>query len=153
MVAAKLFALKFGHQAVKTLVGCYGRSMDFIAFKQTLAWSILARQHDHPVLLIPAGVKRDGVQGEVCVGYLLSGMLMIIAVLVEHNRSAFCDLHLDYDKPILCANFTQVAGNGIHHPKASRLFCQVLGAVRQQVPATDPVIRSSSSESRHGETV
>ena len=33
MVAAKLFALKFGHQAVKTLVGCYGRSMDFIAFK------------------------------------------------------------------------------------------------------------------------
>ena len=33
MVAAKLFALKFGHQAVKTLVGCYGRSMDFTAFK------------------------------------------------------------------------------------------------------------------------
>ena len=61
MVAAKLFALKFGHQAVKTLVGCYGRSMDFIAFKQALAWSILARQHDHPVLLIPASVERDGI--------------------------------------------------------------------------------------------
>ena len=39
MVAAKLFALKFGHQAVKTLVGCYERSMDFIAFKLGLFWS------------------------------------------------------------------------------------------------------------------
>ena len=39
MVAAKLFALKFGHQAVKTLVGCCGRSMDFIAFKLGPFWS------------------------------------------------------------------------------------------------------------------
>ena len=33
MVAAKLFALKFGHRAVKTLVGCCGLSMDSTAFK------------------------------------------------------------------------------------------------------------------------
>ena len=37
MVAAKLFELKFGHQAVKTLVGCYGRSMDSTAYKRALA--------------------------------------------------------------------------------------------------------------------
>ena len=34
MVAAKLFALKFGHRAVKTFVGCYGLSSDFIVFNQ-----------------------------------------------------------------------------------------------------------------------
>jgi hypothetical protein len=26
-------------------------------------------------------------------------------------------------KPILCADLTQVAGNGIHHPEARTLFC------------------------------
>jgi hypothetical protein len=39
------------------------------------------------------------------------------------------------------------------HPKASRLFCQVLGAVGQQMPATDSVISAGASELRHGETV
>ena len=75
MAAAKLFALKFGHPAVKTLVGCCGRSMDFTAFKLALAWSILARQHDHPVLAIPAGVQRDFAQGKVSVGNRLPGVL------------------------------------------------------------------------------
>ena len=153
MVAAKLFALKFGHQAVKTLVGCCGRSMDFTAFKLALAWSILARQHDHPVFVIPAGVERHGVQQKICVGYLLPGVLMVIAIFVDHHRPALSDLHLDHYKPVLSANLTQVTGNGIHHPKASRLFRQVLGAISQQMLATDPVIGASPCESRHGETV
>ena len=42
MGAAKLFALKFGHQAVKTLVGCCGRNMDSTAFWQD---PIYRRQH------------------------------------------------------------------------------------------------------------
>jgi hypothetical protein len=37
--------------------------------------SILTRQHDHPVLAIPAGVQRDFTQGKVCVGDRLPGML------------------------------------------------------------------------------
>ena len=81
--------------------GCYGRSGDFTAFSRGLRRSILAGQHDHPVLLVPAGVKRD---------------------------------------------FAQVAGHGIHHPKALTLFCQVLGAISQQVPAADTEIASCSNK-------
>ena len=31
-------------------------------------------------------VERDRVQRKVCVGYLLSGMLTVIAILVDHHR-------------------------------------------------------------------
>jgi len=48
-------------------VGCYGRSGDFTAFSRGLLRSILAGQHDHPVLLIPAGVQRDYTDQEVSV--------------------------------------------------------------------------------------
>ena len=43
--------------------------------------------------------------------------------------------------------------NGIHHPKALALFCQVLGAICQQVPATDSVISAGASELGHGHAV
>ena len=153
MVAAKLFELKFGHQAVKTLVGCYGRSMDFTAFKQALAWSILARQHDHPVLLIPAGVERDGVQRKVCIWNLLPGVFLVIAIFVDHHRPALCDLHLDHYKPILSADLSQITGNGIHHPKASAILRQVLSSIGEHVTATDSVIRTSACELGHGKAV
>jgi len=153
MVAVKLFVLKFGHRAVKMLVGCCGRSMGFTAFKRALVWSILARQHDDPVLLIPAGVERDRVQGKVCVGNLLPGMLTVIAILVDHHRPALCDSDPNQHEPIPSADLTQVTGNGIHHPEALTLFCQILGAVRQQMPATDSVISAGASELRHGEAV
>ncbi len=42
---------------------------------------VLTRQHDDPVLLIPAGVERDGVQGQVSVRNLLPGVFTIITVL------------------------------------------------------------------------
>jgi hypothetical protein len=38
-------------------------------------FSILAGQHDHPVLLVPAGVQRDFAQGKVSVGNRLPGVL------------------------------------------------------------------------------
>ena len=104
MVAVKLFVLKFGHRAVKMLVGCCGRSMGFTAFKRALVWSILARQHDHPVLLIPAGVERDCVQGKVCVGDLLSRVFVVIAIFVDHHRPVLCDSDPNQYKPILSAD-------------------------------------------------
>ena len=58
-------------------------------------------------------------------------MIMVIAILEDHFRPAHCDLNVDHYKPILSTNLTQVTGNGIHHPKTSRLFCQVLGAIGQ----------------------
>jgi len=124
-----------------------------MAYSLALFRLILARQHDHPVLLIPAGVERDGVQGKVCIWNLLPGVFHVIAIFVDHHRPALSDLHVDHYKPVLSADLTQVAGNGIHHPKASRLFRQVLGAISQQMLATDPVIGASPCESRHGETV
>ena len=50
-----------------------------------LAKLILTRQHDDPVLLIPAGIESDAVQGKVRIGNLLSGVLISIAVLVFHD--------------------------------------------------------------------
>ena len=110
-------------------VGCYGLNSDFTASSLAQVRSILARQHDHPVVLIPAGIERDGVKGKVCVGNLLPGVLMVIAVLVDHHHPALCDSDPNQHKPILSADLAQVTGNGVHHPKASRLFCQVFGAI------------------------
>ena len=66
-------------------VGCFGPNTDFTASRLVQAKSILARQHDDPVLLIPAGIESDGVQGKVRMGNLLSGVLISIAVLVDHD--------------------------------------------------------------------
>ena len=98
------------------------------------------------MLLVPAGIERDFAQGKVCVGDRLPGMLSTIAILVDHDRPAPCDLHSDQHKPILRANLTQMAGHSIHHPKASALFCQVLGAVCEQVPPADSVVATRAGE-------
>ena len=61
-------------------------------------------------------------------------------------------LHLGNDslsKSVRSANLAKVAGNRIHHPKAPGLFCQVIGAVGQQVPAADSVVLLSASEIAH----
>jgi hypothetical protein len=50
------------------------------------------------------------------------------------------------DKPVLSADLAQVAGDGIHHPKALGLFSQVFGAICQQVPAADTEIASCSNK-------
>jgi hypothetical protein len=39
-----------------------------------------------------------------------------------------------------------MTGNRVHHPEALRLICQVLGAISQQLPATDSVVLLSASE-------
>ncbi len=51
----------------RTRVGYYGRSGDFTAFSRDQLRSILAGQHDHPVLVIPAGVQSDYTDQEVSV--------------------------------------------------------------------------------------
>ena len=120
---------------------------------QSINLSILAGQHDHPVLLVPAGVESHFAQGKVCVGDLLPGVLSTIAVLVDHLRPALCDLHTDQHKPVLRADLTQMAGHSIHHPKALALFCQVLGAICQQVPAAESVVGTGTGELSQGQSV
>ena len=82
----------------------------------TLARLILTGQHDHPVLRVPAGVQRYGLQGEVGVGDLLPGQLMVIAVLVDHHRPALGHRDTYQHKPVLGADLAEVAGHSVHHP-------------------------------------
>ena len=58
--------------------------------------SVLARQHDDPVLAIPAGVERDFAKGKVCVGDRLPGVLSAIAIFVDHFRPEWCLLKRFY---------------------------------------------------------
>ena len=115
--------------------------------------SILARQHDHPVLRVPAGVQRDVVQGEVGVGDLLPCQRMVIAILVDHHRPALGHGDTHQHKPLPSADLAEVAGHCVHHPKASRLLCQVLGAVCEQVPPADSVVLLSAGELSQGAAV
>ena len=73
-------------------------------------------------------------------------MLFAIAVLVNHCRPVVVDSHAHLDKPVIGADLAQVTGNRIHHPKTLSLFSQVLGAIGQQMPATDSVIALSAGE-------
>ena len=75
----------------RTRVGCCGLSGDFTVFSLDLVRSILAGQHDHPVLLIPAGVEGDRAKGRDCAGNLLTGVLMAIATLLDHRRAIAVD--------------------------------------------------------------
>ena len=75
-------------------------------------------------------------------------MLFAIAVLVDHCRPVVVYSHAHLDKPVIGADLAQVTGNRIHHPKTLSLFSQVLGAIGQQMPATDSVIALSAGEVR-----
>ena len=83
---------------------------------------------------------------KVCVRDLLTGVLTAIAVLINHRCPVAIDNHTHLDKPVPRANFADVAGNRIHHPKAPGLFRKVLGAICQQVPAADSIVLLSASE-------
>jgi len=102
---------------------------------------------------IPAGVQRDGVQGEVGVGDLLPGQLMVVAIFVDHHRPALRHRDTYQYKPVPGADLAEVAGHGVHHPKASGLLRQVLGAICEQVPAADSVVLLSAGELSQGAAV
>lgn len=68
--------------------------------------SVLARQHDYPVLAIPAGIDSDGVQVKVSVRNLLPGVFMIITVLIDHYSPALRYFNADQYKPVLSTNLT-----------------------------------------------
>ena len=102
---------------------------------------------------VPAGVQRDGLQGEVCVGDLLPGQLAVVAILLDHHRPALGHGDTYQHKPVPGADLAQVAGHCVHHPKASALLCQVLGAVCEQVPAADSVVLLSAGELSQGAAV
>ena len=144
--AAKWSKPKFEPWTRRTRVGCYGLSGDFTASSLALIRSILARQHDHPMLSVPAGIKRNGMHWKVRIWNLLTGMFTATAVLVDHCCPVAVHCHAHLDKPVLCANLAQVTGNRIHHPKTLGLFSQVLGAISQQVPAADTEIASCSNK-------
>ena len=61
-------------------------------------------------------VERNRFKGKVCVGNLLTGVFLVIAILVDHLRPALCDFDPNQYKPILCADLSQVTGNRVHHP-------------------------------------
>ena len=105
------------------------------------------------MLRVPAGVQRDGLQGEVGVGDLLSGQLAVVAILVDHDRPALGHRDTYQYKPVPGADLAEVAGHSVHHPEASALLCQVLGAVCEQVPAADSVVLLSAGELSQGAAV
>ena len=108
--------------------------------------SILARQHDHPLLTVPAGEQRYGVHWKVCVGNLLASVLAPTAILVDHCCLARVDCHAHLDEPVICANLTKVARNGIHDPKTPTRLTQVVGAVCEHMLWGDSVIALSARE-------
>ena len=105
-------------------------------------------QHDDPVLPVPAGVERDLSQGEVGVGDVLAGMFQPIAIFVDHRGLRVLSLHTHQDKPVRSADFAEVAGDGIHHPIALRVVCEVLATICQQVSAAYAVVALGACELR-----
>ena len=105
------------------------------------------------MLRVPAAVQGDGVQGEVGVGDLLPGQLMVTAILVDHDRPALGHRDTYQYKPVPGADLAEVAGHSAHHPEAGRLLRQVPGAICQQVPAADSVVATRSGELSQGAAV
>ena len=100
------------------------------------------------MLAVPAGVERDLSKREVCVGYLLASVFIAIAILIDHQCPGIVHSGVHHDEPIRSSYFTEVAGDGIHHPVALRLVCEVLGSISQQVPAADAVVALGTCELR-----
>jgi hypothetical protein len=73
-------------------------------------------------------------------------MFMAITVLIDHGGSGTLNSDANQNKPIRCADFAEVTGHGIHHPKALGFFSQVFGTVGQQVSTADPVITLGAGE-------
>ena len=104
--AAKWSRPKLEPWTRRTRVGCYGLSTDFTASSLALFRSILARQHDHPVLSVPAGKQRDRMYWKICVRDLLPSVFFATTVLVDHCCPVASDCHAHLDKPVLSANLT-----------------------------------------------
>ena len=100
------------------------------------------------MLAVPAGVERDLSQGEVCVGYLLASVFMSVAIFVDHRGPRVLSLNTHQDKPVRSADLTEVAGDGIHHPIALRVVCEVLATICQQVSAAYAVVALGACELR-----
>lgn len=89
---------------------------------------------------IPAYVKLYAAEWKVSVGNLLAGMFVAIAIFINHHRPALLHLELDEHKPVCSANFIKVASSSVHEPIGACCICQVLGAVGQQVFASNAVV-------------
>ena len=102
--------------------------------------SILAGKHDDPVLAVPAGKKLDLAQWKVGVLNFLADVLVAIAVFIDHDGTAVLNFQADQHKPVLRADFIQMAGSGIHEPISPCCVGQVLDAVGQQTSACEWVV-------------
>lgn len=78
--------------------------------------SILTGQHDDPVLAIPTGIELDATQWEIGVFNGLPGVLIAVAIFIDHDRATVFNQQSNQDKPVLCAEFIQVADHGVHEP-------------------------------------
>jgi len=67
-----------------------------------------------------ASKKQTSPPDAETLGRVLAGMLLAIAVFIDHDRCPALHHDLDQYEPVIGANFIQVAGNGIHDPPALR---------------------------------
>ena len=71
-----------------------------------------------------------------------------IAIFVEHRGLGVFSLNTHQNKPVRSADFAEVAGDGIHHPIALCVVCEVLAAICQQVSAAYAVVALGACELR-----
>ena len=83
------------------------------------------------MLGVPDSVEREVSEREVRVGDRLACQFSTIAILIAHGGALILNFDANYDKPILSANFCDMAWDSVHDPVAARLLGQVLGAICQ----------------------
>jgi hypothetical protein len=76
---------------------------------------VFTRQHDDPMLTIPAGIKLDAAEREICISNLLASVFVDVAVFIDHQRPALLQLEFNKHEPVLGANFIKVAGVWTSH--------------------------------------
>ena len=92
---------------------------------------VLTGRHDDPVHAIPADIKCQGCEWKVRVRHALSGVLVAIAIFINHD--CFAPLHLNtHDhKQILCADLPQMSHDCVHDPLAPGFFNKIMRAISQ----------------------
>jgi hypothetical protein len=67
-------------------------------------------------------MQLDATEWKVGVGNFLAGVLMVVAVFINHHRPTLLHLQFYEYKPVSSANFIQMAGSSILKPISTRHF-------------------------------
>ena len=109
---------------------------------------VLTGRHDDPVRAIPAVIKCQGCDWKIPVRNALSGVLVAIAIFLNHDCFALLHLNSHDHKPILCADLPQMAHDGVHDPATHGFFSKIMRAISQQVFWSESVIAFCTRELR-----